>query len=115
MSEEFVLILVNMILVPLLVQLYKWIVKTFGWKPGKLHVSIVLSAIAIALTYVFGEDFFAGLPSFSENFFEWLVAFIDGVGALIGASVLLYNTIADKFFDGIRARFVSFGRRLLGK
>ncbi|MHA2274256.1 MAG: hypothetical protein ACXAC2_00715 [Candidatus Kariarchaeaceae archaeon] len=115
MSEEFVLILVNMLLVPLLVQLYKFLVSKVGWKPGKLHISIVLSAVAVSLSYFFGEDFFASLPPFSENFFEWLVAFVDGLGALLGASVLLYNAIADKFFDGIRARFVSFGRRLLGK
>jgi hypothetical protein len=112
MSEEFVLILINFLVIPLLVELYRLIVNQFNFKPSKLHITIVLSAVAIALSYTFGEDFFAGLPPFGDNFFEWLVAFIDGVGALIGAAVILYNTLYDKFFDAIGSRVKLFSYRL---
>ncbi len=113
MSEEYVLILINFLIVPLLVEFYNLIVNIAkGWKPSKLHITIVLSAVAIALSYVFGDDFFAELPPFGDNFFEWLVALIDGVGALVGAAVLLYNTLYDKFFDAIGSRVKLFSYRL---
>ncbi len=113
MSEEYVLILINFLIVPLLVELYNLIVNLAkGWKPSKLHITIVLSAVAIALSYVFGEDFFAGLPPVDDNFFEWLVALVDGIGALIGAAVILYNTLYSRFFDAIGKRLKLFAYRL---
>lgn len=108
MSEEYLLILINLIVVPLLVQLYKLAVNQFGWTPGRIHISAVLSVVAVGLSYVFGQDFFAGLPPFSNNFLEFALALFEGLGALVGAAVLLYNVLTDKFFDGIKARFKSF-------
>lgn len=112
MSEEYVLILINFLIVPLLVELYKLFVNQFDFKPSKFHVTIVLSVVAVALSYVFGRDFFAGLPPFGDNFFEWLVALIYGIGALVGAAVILYNTLYDKFFDAIGERIKLFAYRL---
>jgi len=112
MSEEYVLILINFLIVPLLVELYKLIVNQFKFKPSKFHISIVLSVVAVALSYAFGEDFFAGLPPFQDNILEFVVALINGIGALVGAAVLLYNTLYDKFFDAIGARVRLFAYRL---
>ncbi len=112
MSEEYVLILINFHIVPLLVELYRLLVNQIGFKPGKIHITAVLSAVAVALSYAFGGDFFAGLPPFSDNFLEFAVAFIDGLGALIGAAVILYNVLYDKFFDAIGAKVKLFAYRL---
>lgn len=114
MSEEYVLIFINIIVVPALVLVYKYLVNKRNWIPGEIHLSVVFSVIALALSYAFGQDFFAGLPPLSGNLLEFVAAFIEGLGALVGAALLLYNVISDKFFDGIKSRLRSFGRRLLG-
>ncbi len=112
MSEEFLLILINFLVVPLLVELYRLIVNQFNFTPSKFHITIVLSAVAVALSFVAGEDFFSGLPDFSESILLWIAAVVQGVGELIGAAVLLYNLLYDKFFDAIGARFKLFAYRL---
>ncbi len=112
MSDEALLLLINFLIVPLLVELYKLIVNQFNYKPSKFHVSIFLSVVAVALSYVFGEDFFAGLPPFQDGILEFAIAVINGLGALAGVALLLYHTLYDKFFDAIGGRVKLFAYRL---
>ena len=111
--SETLLFIISFILVPALVEIYKLIVSQFNWKPGKLHITIVLSVVAVALAYLFGEDPFATLPPIGDNFLLWFASIIQGIGNLIGAAVLLYNLIFDKFMDAIGERFELFAYRKL--
>ena len=74
MSEEFVLILINFLVIPLLVELYNLVRNQFNFQPSKFHISIVLTAVAVALSFVFGEDFFSGLPSFQDGILEFITS-----------------------------------------
>ena len=112
MSEELVLILINILVIPLLVELYNLVRNQFNFQPSKFHISIVLTAVAVALSLFFGDDFFAGLPPFQDNILEFVVAFINGLGALAGVALLLYHTLYDKFFDAIGGRVKLFAYRL---
>lgn len=112
MSDEVLSLLINLFIIPLLVELYNLIRNQFNFQPSKFHISIVLTAVAIALSYIFGGDFFAGLPPFKDGILEFAVALIDGLGALAGAALLLYHTLYDKFFDAIGQRLRLFSYRL---
>ncbi len=112
MSDEVLLILINLFVVPALVELYNLVRNQFGFDPSKFHLTIVLSIVAVALSFVVGEDFFSGLPPFQDNILLFLAAVIQGIGSLIGAAVLLYNIIYDKFFDAIGGRVKLFAYRL---
>jgi hypothetical protein len=112
MSDELVLILINILVIPLLVELYNLVRNQFNFQPSKFHISIVLTAVAVAISLFFGEDFFAGLPSFQDGILEFAIAVINGLGALAGVALLLYHTLYDKFFDVIGQRVKLFAYRL---
>ena len=111
--SETLLFLISFILVPALAEIYKLIVSYFEWKPGKLHITIVLSVVAVVLAYLFDEDPFAALPPIGDNPLLWFASLIQGLGNLIGAAVLLYNILFDKFMDAIGERFALFAYRKL--
>ena len=112
MSDELLLIIINLFVVPALVELYNLVRNRFGYDPSKFHLTIVLSIVAVALSYVVGENFFSGLPPFQDGILLFLAAVIQGIGSLIGAAVLIYNLLYDKFFDAIGKRIKLFAYRL---
>jgi len=99
--SETLMFLVTFFVVPALAELYKFLVNKIRWKPGKIHISIALTAIAIGLTYALGGDFFGVLPPIADNVFLWLARLIDGIGDLLGASLFLYNVIYDLLMNAI--------------
>jgi hypothetical protein len=112
MSDELLLLIINLIVIPLLVEAYKLILNYWkSFKPTKLHISIVLTVVAFGLSLFVGKDYFAGLPPIGDNFMAWLAVLVESLGTLVGATVLIYNILWDKFFDAIGKRFTLFAYR----
>lgn len=112
--------IITFLIAPVLAEVWKIIVQLFsraGRKVGKFEASLLTGVVSVVCAFIFGRDYFAGLPPFGDEFLQWAAwvnALILALAPFIGLATIIYNLLWDRVFDGLANRFATFSYRLKG-
>ena len=82
-----------------LTQVLKFVFSQFGWRPGGIVQTLLLSAVAVALALAFQLP---NLPPF-EDPLQFVGALLDAASATVGGAVVIYKLLLEKVvFPAVR-------------